>query len=173
MIVRKILTTILLIILFSCTKDQVYIDESNLDCRSNLLVDSSYNNVYGNWIVVYYENLESGSIISKSDVDSWGGMDIKIKFMDDSTFCGFNTTNEIAGHYFMHDSTLNINVYGGTKVGQPKWGDMFSDIVHSHLIKSFKRSNTKLKLYYNNNKNCVVLYPLRKNINCHFTYSNK
>jgi hypothetical protein len=100
-----------------------------------------------------------------------GGMDVELKFKYDSTFCGFNTTNEVAGHFIQRDSTITIDVYGGTKVGQPKWGNMFSDIVHSHSIESFRRSSTQLKLYYNNHKNCVTLYPERREIECKWTYT--
>jgi len=92
--------------------------------------------------------------------------------MDDSTFCGTNTSNIIAGHYTVQDSSFNIEVYGGTKMGQPKWGYMFSDVVHSHSFTYFKRSNTELILYYNTNKYCIVLYPLRRDIQCRWTYSN-
>jgi hypothetical protein len=174
MIVRKILLLLLtLVFLIGCVKDQFYADESITNHRTNNDSNPSNNNILGSWVVVFYEDLENGFIIKKNDVDSWGGLDVELKFMDDSTFCGFNTTNEIAGHYILRDSTINIDVYGGTKVGQPKWGNMFSDIVHSHSIASFKRSSTQLKLYYNNHKNCVVLYPQRREIYCHWTYSNK
>ena len=151
-------------IISGCTKDQVNSDE--------LIDPQSCNNVYGNWVVVSYENLGSGSIIKKGDVDSWGGMDIEIKFMDDSTFCGSNTSNSIAGHYTMPDSSFDIDVYGGTKVGQPDWGNMFSDVVYSHSFTYFKRSNTELRLFYNNNIDCIVLYPSSKEIDCRWTYSN-
>jgi hypothetical protein len=172
MIVRKILRLLLILIfLLGCVKDQYYENEYNPNRRTNVESNISGNNVFGSWVVVYYEDLENGSIISKSDVESMGGMDVELKFMNDSTFCGFNTTNDIAGHYTIRKNTINIDVYGGTKVGQPEWGDMFSDIVYS--IESFTRINSQLKLYYNNHKNCVILYPKRRGIECNWTYSYK
>ncbi len=108
-------------ILSSCTKDQLHSDDL-IDLQSN-------NNVYGSWVVVSYNNLESDSKINKGDVDSWDGMDVEIKFMDDSTFCGRNTSNSVAGHYTIHESSFDIDVYGGTKVSQPEWGNMFSDVL--------------------------------------------
>jgi hypothetical protein len=172
MIVRKIILFILtLVFLFGCINDQFYTNESDSRPHPNNNSNPSNNNVIGSWVVAFYEDLENGIIIKKSDVDSWDSLDVELKFMEDSTFCGFNTTNDIAGHYILKDSTINIDVYGGTKVGQPKWGNMFSDIVHS--FSSFSRSKSQLKLYYNNHKNCVVLYPVRREIYCHWTYSNK
>lgn len=172
MIMRKILRLILIFVfLLGCVKDQYYENESNLNHRTNVESNISNNNVLGSWVVVSYENLENGSIINKSDVESMGGMDVELKFMDDSTLCGSNTTNDIAGHYKMQDTSIKIDVYGGTKVGQPEWGDMFSDIVYS--IESFIRINSQLILYYNNHKNCIILYPKRRGIECNWTYSNK
>ncbi len=152
-------------IAMSCTKKpDTPLDQ--LDTQSN-------NPLFGSWEVVFYEDLEHDSITSKDDVDSWGGMDVQIKFMDDSTFCGGNTTNDIAGHYTITDSSFDIDVYGGTKVGQPVWGNIFSDIVYSHSFTDFKRSDTELKLFYNDNKNCIVLFQLDTEITCRRSYSNE
>jgi hypothetical protein len=169
--VRKILLPILILVFVpGCIRDQFYENESDTNRRNNIENNPTSNNVIGCWVVVYYENLENGSVISKNDVQSMGGMDVELKFMNDGTFCGFNTTNEVAGHYTLQDFTIKIDVYGGTKVGQPEWGDMFSDIVYT--VESFRKINSQLKLYYNNNKNCVVLYPKRRGIECVWTYSN-
>ena len=128
----------------------------------------------GCWEVAYYEDLEQESVTTKDDFDPWEYSinDVQIMFLDDSTFCGINTTNDIAGHYTIADSIFDIDVYGGTKVGQPDWGNMFSDVVLSHSFTYFKRINNELKLFYNDNKNCVVLFPLDDEIICRFTYSN-
>jgi heat shock protein HslJ len=169
--VRKIfLPIIILVYLLGCVRDQFYDNESETNRRNHSGNNPTSNNVIGSWVVACYENLENGSVISKNDVPSMGGMDVELKFMNDGTFCGFNTTNEIAGHYTLRDFTIKIDVYGGTKVGQPEWGDMFSDIVYS--VESFRRTNSELKLYYNNNKNCVVLNPKRRGIECAWTYSD-
>lgn len=168
---RKISLLLLTVVLvIGCAKDQFYSDESNTNRRNNRGINSASNNIEGSWVVVLYEDLENGFIIRKSDVDSGGGLDVAIKFMNDSSFCGFNTTNAIAGHYTVEDTIINIDVYGGTKIGQPEWGDMFSDIVYS--IESFKRIDSQLKLYYNNQKNCVILYPERRGLECNWTYSH-
>lgn len=170
MTMRKISLLLLTVVLvIGCAKDQFNSDESSTN-RRNKGSNSASNNIEGSWVVVLYEDLENGFIIRKSDVDSGGGLDVAIKFMNDSSFCGLNTTNEIAGHYTVEDTIINIDVYGGTKIGQPEWGDMFSDIVYS--IESFKRIDSQLKLYYNNQKNCVILYPERRGLECNWTYSH-
>jgi hypothetical protein len=128
--------------------------------------------IFDNWVVVYYEDLKLETVTTKDDVDSRGGLDVKIKFMDDSTFCGANTTNSVAGHYTISDGSFMINVYGGTKVGQPEWGNMFSDVVHSHTFSSYSVCDTELRLYYHNDKKCIVLHPLSEDIDCRFTYDS-
>lgn len=169
---RKIFLIILILSsLIGCVKDQFsFKDENNTNHRTHTDNFPSDNNVLGSWVVMFYEDLENGTIIYKSEVESMD-LDVKLKFMDDSTFCGFNTTNEIAGHYTQQDSIIHIDGYGGSKVGQPEWGNMFSDIVEARSIGSFKRSSSQLKLYYNNHKNCITLYPVRRDIACYWTYS--
>jgi hypothetical protein len=75
--------------------------------------------IFDNWVVVYYEDLKLETVTTKDDVDSRGGLDVKIKFMDDSTFCGANTTNSVAGHYTISDGSFMINVYGENKSLKP------------------------------------------------------
>ena len=141
---KKLIIPVFLLILFGCAQDNFLPEEGNIYRRSD--IESVVpDNVYGNWIVVSFVNNETGTTIVKGDVDTWGGLDVEIRFMNDSTFCGVNTTNSVCGHYTMSDSLLNIDVYGGTKVGQPEWGNMFSDVVYS--ISSFRRSKTELRIY--------------------------
>jgi hypothetical protein len=183
--VKKILLLIwILSTLIGCVKDQLYVGSNSINHNSinhrrntnnnpsiNNINDTSINNINGSWVVMSYKNLENNSIIEKSDVESrhsyWHGMDVALKFMD-STICGFNTTNDVFGHYILRDSTIKFDVYGDTRVGQPQWGNMFSDIVYS--IESFKCNETQLIFFYNNYKNSVTLYRLRQEIKCDFTW---
>ena len=165
---KKLIIPVFLLILFGCAQDNFLPEEGNIYRRSD--IESVVpDNVYGNWIVVSFVNNETGTTIVKGDVDTWGGLDVEIRFMNDSTFCGVNTTNSVCGHYTMSDSLLNIDVYGGTKVGQPEWGNMFSDVVYS--ISSFRRSKTELRIYYDNGKRYIELAPLRREVPCAWTYS--
>jgi len=128
--------------------------------------DQPIENIYGTWVVVSYEDYVNNSVIEKNDVDSWNGMDIILKFMSDS-LCGRNTTNSVFAHYTLSDSTIHVISYGGTKMGQPEWGNMFSDVVYG--LETYKINENRLSFYYNNNKNSVTLKPKKSPINlCHF-----
>jgi hypothetical protein len=165
---RALFIFVMAIAAFSCVKDKAEADYYNINLCDVPQLYPAKNNVLGSWIVYSYKNLSNNSIIKKEDVDSWNGMDVKVKFIPGS-FCGFNTSNEIAGHYLISDSTLTIDVYGGTKVGQPEWGNMFSAIVYS--IETFERTENQLILYYNKRNNCVILNQMKSPIECKWTYS--
>ena len=128
--------------------------------------DQPIENIYGTWVVVSYEDYVNNSVIEKNDVDSWNGMDITLKFMNDS-LCGRNTTNSVFAQYTLSDSTIHVISYGGTMVGQPEWGNMFSDVVYE--LETYKINENRLSFYYNNNKNSVTLKSKKSSINlCHF-----
>lgn len=129
----------------SCERDTV---------NKDFIDDSSVQNINGTWIVVSYEDYSKNSVTYKNDVDSWNGLDVVLKYMNDS-MCGRNTTNSVFGHYHLADSSISVTSYGGSKVGQPEWGNMFSDNVFT--LESFKVNSTQLRFYYNDNKNSVTL----------------
>jgi heat shock protein HslJ len=118
--------------------------------------DPSIPNISGTWVVVSYEDFVNNSVIKKSDVDSWNGMDVILTFTKDSLY-GRNTTNSVTGNFTLSDRTIHIIRYGGTKLGQPEWGNMFSDVVHG--LQTFKINENQLRFFYNNNKNSVTLKP--------------
>jgi hypothetical protein len=143
---KKLLLIIgIIIISAGCKKDQL---------KNNLDNDQSIQNINGIWVVVSYEDFEKNSVVIKSDVDSWNGLDVILTFTIDSLY-GRNTTNTVYGNFTLSDSTIHIIRYGGTKIGQPEWGNMFSDIVHR--LESFKVNKNELRFYFNNNKNSVTL----------------
>jgi hypothetical protein len=143
---KKILLLIgLAIISFSCEKDAI-----NRDFED----DQSVTSINGTWVVVSYEDFEKNSITRKSDVDFWNGMDVILTFTIDSLY-GRNTTNIVSGNFILTERTIQITRYGGTKVGQPMWGNMFSDIIHD--MESYKINNNQLRFYFNNSKNSVTL----------------
>jgi hypothetical protein len=128
----------------SCEKSQV---DRNFDD------DSSINNIDGTWVVISYEDVKN-PITRKYDVESWNGMDVILTFAKDSLY-GRNTTNSVMGNYTLENRTVHVIRYGGTKIGQPAWGNMFSDAVHK--LDSFKINSNQLRFYYNDNKNSVTL----------------
>jgi len=133
-----------IIISISCEKDQF---------DKNFHDEPSISNINGTWVVVSYEDLVNNSVIRKGDVDSWNGMDVMLTFATDSLY-GRNTTNEVSGNFILTGRTIHVIRYGGTKLGQPEWGNMFSDVVHN--LTSFRTNGYTLRFYYNDNKNSVT-----------------
>ncbi len=118
--------------------------------------DPSIPDISGTWVVVSYEDYANNTVTRKADVDSWNGMDVRLTFTTDSLY-GRNTTNSVSGNFTLSDRTINVIRYGGTKIGQPEWGNMFSDVVH-HL-ETFKINEYHLRFFYNNSRNSVTLEP--------------
>lgn len=142
---KKIILIIGIVIFsISCEKDLVTRDIDD---------DASITAIKGTWIVVSYEDYEKNSVIKKTDVDSWNGLDVILTFTTDSLY-GTNTTNSVSGIFTISERTIHVISYGGTKVGQPEWGNMFSDCVH--ILESYRINNNQLRFYYNNSKNSVT-----------------
>jgi len=135
----------IILIAVSCEKDKINKDFTN---------DQSIQNVNGTWKIVSYEDFVKNSVIYKSDVDSWNGMDVILTFTIDSLY-GANTTNTVSGSFTISGREIHIISYGGTKVGQPEWGNMFSNVVFN--LESFKVNTTQLRFFYNNSKNSITL----------------
>jgi hypothetical protein len=143
---KKILLLIgVIIIIVSCEKDQLI---------NNFEDDQSIQNINGTWIVVSYEDYVKNSVVRKNDIDSWNGMDVVLTFTTDSMY-GRNTTNTVSGNFTLSERTIHVIRYGGTKMGQPEWGNMFSDVVHT--LESFKIDANQVKFYYNKNNNSITL----------------
>jgi len=143
---KKILLIIgIAIIIFSCEKDMI---------KMNFEDDQSVSDINGTWIVVSYEDFMNNTVVKKSDVDSWNGLDVILTFTTDSLY-GRNTTNSVSGNFILSERTIQITSYGGTKIGQPEWGNMFSDIVHD--LESYMINKNQLRFYFNNSKNSVTL----------------
>ncbi len=132
----KKLLVIFGILIFSagCEKDQI---------NRSFINDQSIGNINGTWIVVSYEDFEKNSVTKKNDVDSWNGMDVILTFTIDSIY-GRNTTNSVFGNYTVSGRGIHIIRFGGTKIGQPEWGNMFSDVVHN--LESFKINERPIKI---------------------------
>jgi hypothetical protein len=127
---------------------------NKIQLHSNLNYDQSIQSINGSWVVVSYEDLVNNTVVLKKDVDSWNGLDVVLTFATDSLY-GRNTTNDVFGNFTLSGNSIHVIRYGGTKVGQPEWGNMFSDIVNN--LESFEVNNKQLKFYFNSNKNSVTL----------------
>ena len=128
-----------------CDKDKI--DENFMD-------DTSIPNINGKWKVVSYEDFEKNSITVKNDIDSWNGMDVIMTFANDSLW-GYCTTNAMTGKYTLSGRYLHIISYGGTKIGQPEWGNMFIKVIYD--IESYAINDHKLRLYYDDSRKSVTM----------------
>ena len=50
---------------------------------------------------------------------------------------------------------IHIISYGGTKIGQPEWGNMFSKIIYD--LESFEINEHQLRFYYDDSEKSVTL----------------
>ena len=143
---RKILLVIvsILAITLSCDKEEV-----NKDFQD----DESIPNINGKWKVISYEDFEKASITVKNDVDSWNGMDVILTFATDSLY-GYCTTNSMTGRYSLSGRNIHIISYGGTKVGQPEWGNMFLKAIYD--VESFEVNKYQLRFYYDDSEKSVT-----------------
>ena len=147
MIMKKFIGAVLCIFIFNASCDKDKINESFQD-------DSSIKNIDGKWKVISYENYEKASITVKTDVDSWNGMDVILAFATDSLY-GYCTSNTIFGKYNLAGRYFSIISYGGTKIGQPEWGNLFSDAIYQ--LRSFKINKNQLRFYYDNEEKSITL----------------
>ena len=158
-----IIFQVLFIMLSSCYKEKEH-DNTNpptSDLKISLLQtfidDSTITNINGTWKVFSYEDYINDSVTLGSDVPHWlipCNQEVVITFLDDS-ISGHNTSNEVFGNYVLQKRNIKVIGYGGTKVGQPIWGNMFEDVIYK--IDSFAINNLKLRFYYNNSKNSLTL----------------
>lgn len=156
---KLFLLIVVVIISISCEKEAI-----NRNFGDNV----SASNIDGTWRVISYEDYEKNTLTLKKDVDSWDGMDVILTFSVDSMY-GRNTTNTVSGKYEISDRNIQIINYGGTKVGQPEWGNMFSGIIHT--LESFKVNECQLRFYYNNGKKSVTLE--KNSLNLSYAYVKK
>jgi len=144
---KKILLVAISVFIFTVSCDKEKIDENFMD-------DTSIPNINGKWKVVSYEDFEKNSITVKTDVDSWNGMNVILTFANDSLW-GYCTTNAMTGKYSLSGRDIHIISYGGTKIGQPEWGNMFIKVIYD--IESYAINDHKLRLYYDDSRKSVTM----------------
>jgi hypothetical protein len=110
--------------------------------------DDSTATLNGKWKLIKYYNLTVGTsefeptnisrsiVIDFSDNGSKGKMD------------GYTVTNSVSGEYeLLIDNKMKTLSFGGTKVGEPNWGNKFWSAIHS--ASSYERKGNKLHIYFN------------------------
>ena len=122
---------LLLLILGACNKDNTTTDTLN-----------------GTWKLLKYHNLTTGTSESEPSNIS---RSIIIEFSDNSikgNMNGHTVTNTVGGEYeLLQDNKMKTLSFGGTKVGEPNWGDKFWDAIHA--ASSYRRQSDKLYIHFN------------------------
>jgi hypothetical protein len=144
---KKLSIVIICIFIFTVSCDKEKIDKNFQD-------DTGITNINGKWKVISYEDFEKGIKTVKTDVDSWNGLDVILSFADDSIW-GYCTTNSMTGKYSLSGRNIHIITYGGTKIAQPEWGNMFSKIIYD--LESFEVNEHQLRFFYDDSEKSVTL----------------
>ncbi len=126
----------ILILLFSltaCNKDNTTTTSDTLN---------------GKWKLVKYYNLTTGTIESEPSNIS---RSIILELSDNriqGNISGHTVTNSVSGEYeLLKDNKMKTLSFGGTKIGEPNWGDKFWDAIHA--TSSYERQSDKLYIYFN------------------------
>jgi hypothetical protein len=149
---QRLLFWLLLVVLLvpgACTQNEI-------GCFENLSKDGSDDaTLAGTWKVIAYEDLVNNTGIVKDNTNSWGGLDIVLTFAGDR-ISGKNTTNEVFGTFsYAGPGKVTIHSFGGSKVGEPEWGRLFTKAVYQ--FEAFTIKDRLLTFYYNNGQNTITL----------------
>lgn len=130
-----------------------------LVCSCNGQGDISDISLNGNWKVVAYENHETGLVLTKTDANSNGGLDVEISFNDEKTpheISGVNPPNSFFSTFIYTDSlSIQTSNYGTTKVCcSSEWGEYFISAFDG--FSEYEVNEQDLKIYYNNKANSVL-----------------
>jgi len=102
----------------------------------------------GKWKLVKYHNLTTGT--SESEPSNIY-RSIIIEFSDNGikgNMNGHTVTNTVGGEYeLLQDNKFKTLSFGGTKMGEPDWGEKFWDAIHS--ASSYERQSDKLYIHFN------------------------
>ena len=124
---------ILLFTLTACNKDNT---------------TATTNTLNGTWKLVKYHHLTTG--ISESEPSNIS-RSIIIEFSDNrirGNMNGHTVTNTVGGEYeLLQDNKMKTLSFGGTKIGEPDWGDKFWDAIQA--ASSYERQSDKLYIHYN------------------------
>jgi hypothetical protein len=119
------------LILGACNKDNTTTDTLN-----------------GTWKLLKYHNLTTGTSESEPPNIS---RSIIIEFSENrikGNMNGHTVTNTVGGEYeLLQDNKMKTLSFGGTKVGEPNWGDKFWDAIQ--VASSYRRQSDKLYIHFN------------------------
>ena len=81
-----------------------------------------------------------------------------ILFLDDRSWIGMSSSNELYGRYSCQDDGLELATFGGTKVGETPDGGKYCEALR--LVKHYKLDGDKLRLFYDGQKSYLLFHAL-------------
>jgi hypothetical protein len=128
-------------------------DQNELSDLDNDSADANAR-LAGTWKVIAYEDLANNTRTVKDAANS-RGLDVILTFEGDG-ISGKCTTNQVTGKFsYTGTREISIKEYGGTEIGEPRWGEMFHEAIFK--LKEFTINSNTLTFYYNNGQNAVTL----------------
>ena len=102
----------------------------------------------GKWkLIQYYDLVAATSEAEPTNISR----SIIIQFSDDGhsgTMNGHTVTNSVSGAYeLLENGKMKTLSFGGTKVGEPGWGNKFWDAIHT--ANAYERQKNKLSIFFN------------------------
>lgn len=88
------------------------------------------------------DSLGEDAYVSRTDVDAF----FTLQFLEDGTWLGISSVNELWGTYGRLDKDLEFTSFGGTKVGESVAGYRYCDALKH--VKQYKIEGRNLWLYY-------------------------
>lgn len=140
----KIMLGAIAIIAYSCT-DPGEVEQENLE---------------GSWKVIAYENHETGLVLTKTNDNSDGGLDIEISFNDDfipHTISGVNPPNQFYASYsYISSNSIQHSDFSTTEICcETEWGEYFISAILNGLSEYVLEAD-ELRMYYNSKNNSVL-----------------
>ncbi len=112
-----------------------------------LFIKESNATLNGKWRLIKYYNLTDGT--SESEPANIPHS-IIIEFFDNGQkgkMKGHTVTNTVSGDYELFNNKMKTLSFGGTKVGEPSWGNKFWNAIHT--ASSYERDDDTLFIFFN------------------------
>lgn len=151
---KMILIAFVALFIIACDKDEI---------------DVKYD-IAGNWKVISYENYETSTVITKTEVTTWNlfnNGDVTVSFTEtdltSGVISGIKVTNTFSGDYTIDKKGgITISNLFQTLINEPEWGRLFDSIrdAESYVVR-----DSRLIIYCNKRKKSITLEKLNNEQN--------
>jgi hypothetical protein len=128
--------------------------------------DAKYD-ITGDWKVIYYENYETFTVISKTEENTWSQSnngDVTVSFTEtdlkSGVISGIKVTNTFSGSYTIDQKgAITISNLFQTLIIEPEWGILFDSIRDAE---SYVVIDSRLIIYCKQKKKSIILEKLNE-----------